>query len=314
MAPMIRQLHTATQRRHRYPICGARIVINSRSQTFSRNMSGKPSPLADFLDASNTLLNESDHLKSNLSRPSITVYPSRRAHWSEWNSQGNSSCPILIVRLNETFARSPVPSLFLTLPLEILEMILNLVLHHLLLQMISRQRPRLIISQYRDLILTCKRFKVVIDHGSPKVHTHYTAQRYRAGESVIYCPNIRLINDNNIHDLEKEPLFSEQYFTQWSVIFKVYQKISIRNAHLNYGNPLEYLHTVGKFWLNDRVSLGDFRNIYRERHYQSGLLLILSNAILNRAHPIEESCGDVATLPGLEWYLYRHTTHAHRTV
>jgi hypothetical protein len=234
-----------------------------------------------------------------------------------WNSQSNSFCPILTLRLNETFTtsdRSPAPSLLLTLPLEILEMILNLVLQNLLLQMKSRRRPRLILSQYRALILTCKWFKVIIDHGSPRVHMNLTAKRYRIGQYVVYCPNIRLVNDHNIHDMEKEPLFTKRYFTQWSVIFKVYQKISILHAHLNYDDPPEYLDAVGKFWLNDRVSLTDFRKIYRERYYQVDLLLIMSGAIQKRAHPIEESCGDVATLPGLEWYLHRHTTNMRRVV
>jgi hypothetical protein len=193
-------------------------------------------------------------------------------------------------------------------------MILNLVLHNLLRQMKSRQRPRLIISQYRALILTCKWFKIIIDHGSPKVHMNFTAKRYRIGGKITYCPNVRLINDHNIHEIEKEPLFTERYFKQWSVIFKVYQKVSIRHAHLNHDDPPEYLQAVGKFWLNDRVSLGDFRYIYREGYYQLDLLMIISGAIQKRAHPIEEPCGDVATLPGLEWYLHRHTTNMRRAV
>jgi hypothetical protein len=143
---------------------------------------------------------------------------------------------------------------------------------------------------------------------------NFTAKRYRIGEYKVYCPNIRLVNDHNIHDMEKEPWFTERYFREWSVIFKVYQKVSIRNAHFNYRDPNEYLHALGKFWLNDRVSLRDYRKIYRAGYYQHDLLLIISSAIQKRVHPIEEPYGNVATLPGLEWYLHRNTTKVCRKV
>jgi hypothetical protein len=194
-------------------------------------------------------------------------------------------------------------------------MILDLVLHSLLTQMISRQRPRSIVSQYRALILTCKCFKIIIDHASPRVHMNMHALRYRIGHDIVYCPKIRLVNDQNIHEMEKEPVFDKRYFRQWSVIFKAYQKVSTRHVHCNNLDDKDYLDAVGKFWLNDRISLRDLRHIYRwGLCYLCDLLLIISPILQKRALPIEEPYGNIITRPGFEWCLHRNTTKMRRNV
>jgi hypothetical protein len=200
-------------------------------------------------------------------------------------------------------------SFLLSLPCEIIEIILNLVLHDLILCMKTRQRPRFIISQYRTLLLICKPFKILIDQAKPRLHMNFTVKYQQIGEHKGYYPNIHFITDENIHEMEKDQLFKERYFRQWSIIFKVYQKICIRNADRIYHGAHTHLVAIGKFWLNDRVSLGDFRSTVHDHPEENlDLLLILARPIQRRACPIERPCGDVATLPGLEWYLHRNTT------
>jgi hypothetical protein len=207
-------------------------------------------------------------------------------------------------------------SFLLSLPTEVIEVILNLVLHDLVLDMNTRQRPRFIISQYRALILTCTRFKSIIDHARPRLHMKFTAKCQQIGDHEGYYPNIHFITDENIHQWEKEKSFTERYFTEWSVIFKVYQKISIRHADYNYEDENPYLDAIGKFWLNDRLSFGDFRATVRDHpEEQLDVFLILGQVIQKRSCSIERATGDVATLPDLEWlYLHRNAKIIRRPI
>jgi hypothetical protein len=135
----------------------------------------------------------------------------------------------------------------LSLPLELVDMILSLVMERLLSLMTTRAVPISIIGEYRALLLVCKTFKYCLENSPLQIGMRYTAIPMKECPKYL-VPKVAKITNDNIRRFKQRRIF-----TRWVDVFKVYQKVMLRHAYPNFREA--HIDKLGKFWLNHRCEV-----------------------------------------------------------
>lgn len=171
-------------------------------------------------------------------------------------------------------------AMLFSLPLELIDMILRLVMKRLLRLMTTRASPISIIEEYRALLLVCKTFKYCLENSSLRIGMRYTAIRMKGDPKAYFVPKVAEITDSNIKHFKPRRIF-----TTWSDVFKVYQKVMFRYAYSNFGEG--HFDKLGKFWLNHHCTVVDLDYIWNTVPEETiaELVLLLGRMVERRGRP-----------------------------
>lgn len=160
-------------------------------------------------------------------------------------------------RIAETL---PLPRLTF-LPPEILDKILGNVLEGALLESANKKNLVIGLRQYHALLLTCKFFKAVIDSACINVSMEclnpdnlFGVIQHKAIIRVLVSSQNDFPVTHPLNYIVKPCCRINAVIKRWDVVFKLFQLLSVRHSlHLN-------LSTIGKFWFNPYVKLGNLLN------------------------------------------------------
>ena len=148
--------------------------------------------------------------------------------------------------------------LITTLPTEILDEILGIVLKDGILESIKQESPILGLRQYRTLIVTCKLFKTIIDKACLKLMMQCVDVARQPG--IFTLPTTRILvspwDDFTIADAQMRSDRSCCRITsikRWNAVFKSFQLLSVRQISCSSFQTIE----VGRFWRNPYLRLDD---------------------------------------------------------
>ena len=152
-------------------------------------------------------------------------------------------------------SREPVAQslpLITTLPAEILDEILGIVLKDGMLESIKQKTPILGLQQYRALIITCKTFKAIVDNACLNL-------TIRCGDIHYFKTTTRIVvepwDDFTTTDTQNHRGESRCHIAslkRWNELFKSFQLISVRHMS-SFG-----IGVLGRFWYNPSLHLDDF--------------------------------------------------------
>lgn len=170
-----------------------------------------------------------------------------------------------------------------TLPVEILDIILGIVLRNAFRSIMTK--PIFVFRQYRALIMTCKRFRFILDNALPRIAIHRQRVMPRNTWQIQ-------IWDLNIHGstISETELNSPntQVLTHWSNFFQTFQKFCLRHIEVA---SYDYAKTrLGKFWLNPMITLDDFKVLRGNNPYFDTELISHLGGIFQRykRHPTKQ--------------------------
>ena len=148
-----------------------------------------------------------------------------------------------------------------TLPAEILDEILGIVLKHGMLESTKQQSPNISLRQYRALIMTCKLFKAIVDNACLKVTIRCVDLLTRRGNYILEKITRILVSpwdDFKTADTQEHCGRLCNHATslkRWNGVFKSFQLVSVR--HMSSFNTA----SLGRFWHNPLLQLDDFPHI-----------------------------------------------------
>jgi len=150
----------------------------------------------------------------------------------------------------------------ISLPIELVDKILNYVLRDLLDQMVHfGSLPLSILAEFRTLYSTCKTFNHCLEHSRPKLYLGGYRDLIRNREPTpryFYVPPFRPAT------AEREKEYPRSITTSWPKVFQRFQCFHVNNVHHNFHHQTtKYYEQLGKFWLNPSLKIGDLHDLFR---------------------------------------------------
>jgi hypothetical protein len=182
------------------------------------------------------------HLKHPFSKPAWTTNLRKTPRPTKLNSR-------------QSEGSSPSTSM-ISLPIELVDKILNYVLRDLLDQMVHfGSLPLSILAEFRTLYSTCKTFNHCLEHSRPKLYLGGYRDLIRNREPTpryFYVPPFRPAT------AEREKEYPRSITTSWPKVFQRFQCFHVNNVHHNFHHQTtKYYEQLGKFWLNPSLKIGD---------------------------------------------------------
>ena len=134
-------------------------------------------------------------------------------------------------------------------PVELLDSILGFVVESIL-QSITKESLACILRQYRALLMTCRLFKLILEHDSLQIFV----QNWH--NTTVKGPRTFVVDYNAPYMTERTG-YRTNVLTNWPSVFKAIQKLSLRHTEIYYVES--YASTLGKFWLNPMVTFDDIK-------------------------------------------------------
>jgi hypothetical protein len=137
-------------------------------------------------------------------------------------------------------------------PVELLYSILGFVLESTL-QSITKESLACILRQYRALLMTCRLFKLILEHDALQIFVQNWHNATAKGPRTFFVDyNAQYITEHTGH--------RTNVLTNWPSVFKAIQKLALRQTEVYYVQS--YTSTLGKFWLNPMVTFNDIEFNY----------------------------------------------------
>ena len=168
----------------------------------------------------------------------------------------------------------------ISLPIELIDKILNYVLRDLLDQMAYfGSLPLNILEHFRTLYSTCKTFNHCLENSRPKLHLGGYRDLIRNREPpprYFYVPPFRAAT------AESEKESPRSITTSWPKVFLRFQCFHVNNVYHNFQHKTtKYYKQLGKFWLNPSLKIADLNDLFRCKNgcgvNRATLLLLLEH-------------------------------------
>lgn len=194
---------------------------------------------------------------------------------------------------------TPPTVTILSLPREILDMILYHVVMPLLVSLETTPTPVSVFEKFRSLHFVCKTFNICLNNSRPQVMVDYSL--LETDDALFFVPEAVDIPKNSEEEWEKSK--------PWRNHFLSCQTLMVQDAHERFG----HLHhaMLGKFWLNPELELDDLDDIYSSSSDQTvaGLLLVIG--------PLLQRCvdyykwGQIEDMSGASEWIQSKRSKAH---
>jgi hypothetical protein len=169
----------------------------------------------------------------------------------------------------------------ISLPIEVIEKILNYVLGDLLDQMMYfGSHPLNILAEFRTLYSTCKTFNHCLEHSRAQIHLG----GYRGNRDRIRTkeppPRYFYVPPFSAATAESEKEYPRSITNSWPKVFQRFQCFHVNNVYHNFHHQTtKYYEQLGKFWLNPSLEIGDLNDLFRCKNIcgvnRATLLLLL---------------------------------------
>ena len=173
----------------------------------------------------------------------------------------------------------------LSLPMELIDKILNYILMDLLDQMVMfGSHPLNILEDFRTLYSVCKTFNYCLQHSRPKLRFGNYRQLVRNTERVpryFYVPPFESVT------AEEEEKYPRSVISSWPKVFQRFQCFHVNNVYHNFRHQTnKYYEQLGKFWLNPSLGFGDLCDLFRCKNgcgvNRATLLLLLEQLYIQQ--------------------------------
>ena len=184
----------------------------------------------------------------------------------------------------------------ISLPIELIETIVNYVLMDLLYQMTkTREHPLNILEDYRSLYSVCKTFNYCLEHCRPRLRLALCRESlYHPQDKprYFYVPDFFEVSP------ESEQEHPRTVLNSWPKVFQQYQCFVVNNVYHNFQHETRNYHEqVGKFWLNPSLRFEDLNDLFRCKNghgVNRASLLVLLEKLCTKAlnkeswtHPVK---------------------------